>query len=48
MRPGANSFCFWLATTALVCGLALQPHGIVAAALFAAVAAFAVVISLEG
>jgi hypothetical protein len=37
-----------VATIAIIGGLALQPHGIVAAALFATVAAFAVVVSLEG
>ena len=48
MRPGALSFWFWVATIALIGGLALQPYGIVTAALFATIAAFTVLVSLEG
>ena len=48
MQPGEISFIFWVGTIALICGLALQPRGLIAAVLLASIALVAVAIWLEG
>jgi hypothetical protein len=48
MQPSEISFIFWVGTIALICGLALQPCGLIAAALLASIALIAAAIWLEG
>jgi hypothetical protein len=48
MQSGEFLFIFWVGTIALIFGLALQPRGIIAAALFATIALCAVAIWFEG
>jgi hypothetical protein len=47
MRSGEIVFCVWVATIALLFGIAPMRRGFVAVALFAAVATFVALIWLE-
>jgi hypothetical protein len=48
MQSDEFTFIFWVGTVALIFGLAMQPRGIIAAALFATLALCAVAIWFEG
>jgi hypothetical protein len=48
MQSDEFTFIFWVGTVALIFALALQPRGIIAAALFATLALCVVAIWFEG